>query len=1378
MTSLLSLEHQRNLLADLHRLAAEREAAEKRVHKELADRTETIEREFRVTREQVAKSFQAELAELQRQFDAALSSPNDDYQSQHATAAAELEEARERVQEKYSDREQEANKQLDQDTWQATTVFEAAHPGLLEQFERVQAKVAGTTASLNKIVDLTWQYLDKCRLHAAWEAQPIEDRPVDAAGDPFSAFPRCADRAIVELDQLQRLVAPKLFIDIRPQLIGVAIFVLAMTMSALLAPSIWLKLGVGVASSAVAIIAALLWLHHRAFSQAAAKCAAIRRALADGDVLKEQCQVDAKAYYEAQWAKMAKRHRRDIRKAKERQLTRMNEIISDRDGTLTEADDAFHRREANLVARRESMLRDSNEKYPGLLAERRTRFERESADAQSRYDRSLKESRQRHESEWATLEQDYRSGMQQVYAVLAEMTAESEKYFPDWDGPGWQAWTPPDIPPPAIRFGDTTIRLDQIRGGISSDARLQPPGPTELSLPALLPFPHNASLLIQAAGEGRAAAVQVLQSVMLRMLATIPPGKLRYTIIDPVGLGENFAGFMHLADFDDVLVTNRIWTEPQHIEARLADLTEQMENVIQKYLRNDFQSIAEYNVFAGEVAEAFRILVVANFPVNFTESAARRLTSIAASGARCGVYVLMTTDSGQPLPMRFDMKDIEAHSTNLTWDAKAQSFKWKQPDLGKYPLTVDTPPPEERFTQIVQLVGENAKDSRRVQVPFEYIAPADDKWWAGSTSHGIDVPLGRAGATKLQHLRLGHGTSQHVLVAGKTGSGKSTLLHALITNLALTYSPAEIELYLIDFKKGVEFKTYATHELPHARVIAIESEREFGISVLQSLDAELKRRGDVFRNLGVQDLASFRSAQPGATMPRVLLVVDEFQELFVEDDKLAQDATLLLDRLVRQGRAFGIHVMLGSQTLGGAYSLARSTIGQMAVRIALQCSENDAHLILSEDNSAARLLSRPGEAIYNDANGMVIGNNPFQVVWLSDERREVYLKDLHQRAMASVPPFVPKQIVFEGNVPADISRNRLLHALLSADSLPSGPRDPAAWMGEAIAIKDPTAAVFRPQNGCNLLIIGQRDEAARAILATAMLSLAAQRLPARGKLPAPPPPEPERGLGSLSLGSPLAGIPLGNMAQANGAGPEASHDSDYDDDRPAATNGNGSHGGHALTSEARFYLLEPTRAADRPGPTLAELAATIPHPVRVAGRRDVPQVIAEIAAEVQRRQATDHADAPAIYLFIYDLGRFRDLRKGEEFGYSFGTEAKAVSPGVQFSDILREGPAVGVYTITWCDTLNNLNRTVDRQGLREFDLRVLFQMSGADSSQLIDTPLAGKLGPHLALYYNEEEGRAEKFRPYAWPSSDWLAWAGDRLTQIAATADVKSAPRA
>ena len=170
------------------------------------------------------------------------------------------------------------------------------------------------------------------------------------------------------------------------------------------------------------------------------------------------------------------------------------------------------------------------------------------------------------------------------------------------------------------------------------------------------------------------------------------------------------------------------------------------------------------------------------------------------------------------------------------------------------------PPNAGRFSEILHKVGVAARDANRVEVPFSFIAPKPDQYWTFDSSKGVDIPLGRAGATKLQHLKLGKGTSQHVLTAGKTGSGKSTMLHALITNGALRYSPDQLELYLIDFKKGVEFKVYAAMELPHARVIAVESEREFGLSVLQRLDVELKERGEIYR--------AARLPGPGAAIAR------------------------------------------------------------------------------------------------------------------------------------------------------------------------------------------------------------------------------------------------------------------------------------------------------------------------------------------------------------------------------------------------------------------------------------------------------------------------------------------------------------------------------
>jgi S-DNA-T family DNA segregation ATPase FtsK/SpoIIIE len=611
----------------------------------------------------------------------------------------------------------------------------------------------------------------------------------------------------------------------------------------------------------------------------------------------------------------------------------------------------------------------------------------------------------------------------------------------------------------ATSMGTLTVDVREMAGDLP-DEMLAPFSSQAMQLPAYLPFPRLGGLLLQACGSGRTVAVQTLQALMLRMLTSLPPGKVRFTIFDPVGLGDNFAAFMHLADHDEALVTSRIWTEPAHIEKQLADLTVHMENVIQRYLRSQFSTIEDYNAEAGEVAEPYRVLVVANFPVNFTTQAARRLVSIVQSGSSCGVYALIGLDTRQPLPQGFVVEDLEQLCLNLYW--LGERFQWVDEELKRYPLTLDTPPEANRVIETVRRIGALSRDATRVRVPFSFIAPLEEEIWKGDSRRGITVPLGRAGAVARLSLQLGKGTSQHVLVAGKTGSGKSTLWHTLIANLALRYKPEEIELYLIDFKKGVEFKLYAQHELPHARVIAIESEREFGLSVLQRLDAELRQRGDLFRAAGVHDIAGYRDNRPDERCPRLLLIVDEFQEFFIEDDRLSQEAALLLDRLVRQGRAFGLHVLLGSQTLGGAYSLARSTMDQMAVRIALQCSEADAQLILNKDNSAARLLSRPGEAIYNDANGSIEGNEIFQVVWLPEEEREAILTSIQQRAEREAA-VRRSPLVFEGNTPAELNHNPLLQGLLNQDAPSRGFR---AWLGEAIAIKDPTAALFRATISC------------------------------------------------------------------------------------------------------------------------------------------------------------------------------------------------------------------------------------------------------------------------------------------------------------------------
>jgi hypothetical protein len=132
---------------------------------------------------------------------------------------------------------------------------------------------------------------------------------------------------------------------------------------------------------------------------------------------------------------------------------------------------------------------------------------------------------------------------------------------------------------------------------------------------------------------------------------------------------------------------------------------------------------------------------------------------------------------------------------------------------------------------------------------------------------------------------------------------------------------------------------------------------------------------------------------------------------------------------------------------------------------------------------------------------------------------------------------------------------------------------------------------------------------------------------------------------------------------------------------------------------------------------------------------------------------------------LFGVQRLRDLRRQEDdFSFSRKEEATA-SPSQQFATLLREGPPLGMHTIMWCDTLNNLQRTLDRSSMRELTLRVVFQMNVSDSSNLIDTPAASKLGPHRALFFNEEEGRLDKFRPYGLPSEEWLQNVREQLAR-------------
>ncbi|TWU23729.1 FtsK-like domain-containing protein [Bythopirellula polymerisocia] len=1282
----------------LQQLADTRAADEAYISKTLADKLAAAEKERELTLNRLTKQFTQQRRDLENEFSQAKLSAGQQHREAKAAISTKSEAEQNRIEVDYKQLLLGIERTHKEKQWEAMAVFDASKdtPQLLldQAGKRINTRKSQVDALLRDANTL----LQMRRLAKNIPEEEVHSPPQSPEATAEGTGEDQQQAALTELHQavlaLQAQKLPSLLFEDHRIVIWfilatIILLIPALIVSSFLSSSLWIGALLAPVIGGLVTGASYLILGPRAKRATLDAYNKIVLLVKDSRRCELQARQEAQARSRQEADAILERKQEGLNAAQEARQQALEVAEAKKQELLAESRGKLEEQLVKLESQLQDALDTSAEQYPPLLDQLAIDRQASCQENEDLYESCTTSAQSEHDTAWNAMAENWLTGFRKISDELGQMQAQCAQFFPDWSKTAWEDWQRLDVLPPVISFGKCALPLQAVKNGLSTDPRLVPEQ-TELMLPAWMSLTESPRLMITADGAGRRVAVELLQLIMLRFLTAAPAGKLRFSIIDPAALGENFATFMHLADYDEQLVGKRIWTDSRQIDERLSLLSDHMEKVLQKYLRNEFASIHEYNAHAGEVAEPFHVLVVANFPSGLSDASIRKIKTIAATGPRCGVYTVLSVDSSVKLPAEFSLDDMLNGAVHLDW--ANDRLRWRYPLFEKLTLKLDQLPPKNKLNEILRYAGEESRAASRVEVPFEVVAPGPEQIWTGSAAEELVVPIGRAGANELQSLRLGKGTAQHALISGKTGSGKSTLLHALVTNLALYYSPKEVEFYLVDFKKGVEFKTYATHKLPHARVIAIESEREFGVSVLERLDDELKSRGERFRSLGVQDLAGYRR-ESGEHLPRQLLVIDEFQELFVSDDKLAQDAALLLDRLVRQGRAFGIHVLLGSQTLAGAYSLARSTIGQMAVRIALECSEADAHLILSDDNSAARLLNRPGEAIYNDQNGMVEGNHLFQVVWLADRQRQQYLTEIRERQLAEEITSEPA-IVFEGNLPANPLQNEALVELIACGSdLPIV--EPTTWLGSAVRIEPPTQMTFRRQGGNHLLIVGQDEPLALGILSTAVATLASQ----------------------------------------------------------------------FIKGNPHITILNGMRSESPDQGAWQKVADAIPGRVSVCSLRETPQVISRLADELSRRNADLDQEYQPQFVVIYDLAQFRDLRVTEkEFSFSVGStnDDKPRATDDQFREILREGPAVGIHFLVWCDSQNSLTRALDRIAMREVDYRVALQMSPVDSTSLIDSPAAGRLGEHRAIFYRDDLGTSTKFRPYGRPSAEWLAWLAEQ----------------
>jgi hypothetical protein len=589
----------------------------------------------------------------------------------------------------------------------------------------------------------------------------------------------------------------------------------------------------------------------------------------------------------------------------------------------------------------------------------------------------------------------------------------------------------------------------------------------------MIPYYHDfaqiPNLLLETAD--RTAGNVVLQNIALRVLASLDAALITLYCVDAAELGRAFS---NLTTVSERLRPQRVLTETQDIEQMLRDVKAHTVNLLQGSLANRFDSLQAYNAAAGEMAEPYRFLFIANFPYGFSQQAIENLLSLLDNAALAGLAVFMSLDHAA-LDKHRDLADKLQQHPHLSILAQGKVSRIEGADFLNQHFTIQleqaVSPAAESIIQAANQQAQQASTRAiRVEMP--------EHPFTQSSRDGIYIPVGLAGKDKTCAVRLGADDSpHHGLIGGTAGSGKSVLLHNIILNGAWLYAPDELEFLLLDYREGVEFKPY--QDLPHVRVLATESSREFGLNVFEYLQQEMTRRGDLFKAAGVGKLAEYRQ-QTGEPLPRLLLVIDEFQVLLKGNDSISRQVAGLLDDVARRGRGFGIHLLLSTQSLMQV-EIQESTLSNTKLRIGLQMAENDATKVFHRDNTAAAGLRKTGDAYLNEAHGQRDGNVRLQVAWLAPDERQARIQHL---ALVAGKRDTPRYI-FAGAgyaalagspLPAALSRPAKIQARF-ADALIARP----AYISDA-----PELVRLRRQAASNILMVGE-NEAEACGLALLML---------------------------------------------------------------------------------------------------------------------------------------------------------------------------------------------------------------------------------------------------------------------------------------------------
>ena len=595
-----------------------------------------------------------------------------------------------------------------------------------------------------------------------------------------------------------------------------------------------------------------------------------------------------------------------------------------------------------------------------------------------------------------------------------------------------------------------------------------------VELPLTFDLRNSFNLFLDCPEASSKGILEFTHHVIWSFLSFMPVTKVNVCVFDGEQRGNSIIPFLEFRKRSPETFDQKIYTSQEAMADRLLKINAQIDEFIQEKLGNRYKDILDYNLNTPNRAEPITLLILYDFPSGMDGRSIDLLTNILRNGNKCGVFTIICYNPNITFS-RYE--SIDERLEQISRYCAVVDYKDGHYSLLPYNLQINTPEllSYNAVDEFIQDYVEKAEAIKKQGLSFKDILSKE--LFSMNSSKSMKIPVGVGDGDSIVSITIGEGSSHHGLIAGATGSGKSTLLHTLIMSSMLHYSPDQLHLYLMDFKSGTEFKIYESVKLPHIQLLALDAMQEFGESILENLVAEMEKRGSLFKEAGQTSLKGYVQAT-GKALPRILVIMDEFQILFNDSTnrKVAMNCAELTKRIVTEGRAFGIHLLMATQSTKviSDLTLSHGTIEQMRIRIGLKCGENDARYLFSDQNDtkALAMMKGPiGTAVMN-LDYTEQPNIGFRVAYCDDKTQRYYL-DLISKTYADQPYSLQ---TFEGG-----RTTKLLDYFAEANIGTTNDLPAKIHMGTLIKVAPPFAITIDKKKKHNLLVCGSNERMANTV---------------------------------------------------------------------------------------------------------------------------------------------------------------------------------------------------------------------------------------------------------------------------------------------------------